>query len=136
MSYLLDTNVCIALINGTSRRIRARFDREVVQGVELFVPSVVAFELYYGAVKSQRRQENERSVDTLLSNFAPPLSFGVADAKRAGEVRAALESVGTPIGAYDYLIAAQALNRKLTVVTANEREFRRVSGLRVENWTQ
>jgi tRNA(fMet)-specific endonuclease VapC len=69
-----------------------------------------------------------------LSGLSAIKAFDEADARVAGQVRADLESAGTPIGMYDLLIAAQALRHDLTLVTANEREFRRIKGLRIENW--
>lgn len=133
MSYLLDTNVCIAIINERVA-IVDRFRRESRAGAQIFCSTIAAFELYYGIAKSQRKQANDRSVNIFLSGTVSPIDFEVADAKIAGEIRATLEFAGTPIGMYDLLIAGQALRRGLTLVTANEREFRRVRGLQWENW--
>jgi len=97
------------------------------------VSAVVAFELWYGAAKSARRQANRQRLETF---FAGPLELVPfdEDARAAGEVRAALESAGTPIGAYDLLIAGQALRYDATLVTANASEFARVADLRWEDW--
>jgi tRNA(fMet)-specific endonuclease VapC len=134
MTYLLDTNVCIALIKNRPVSVRLRFNRELGAGSQMSVSSITAFELFYGIAKSTRRQTNDRSVTALLSAMGAPLVFDASDAKIAGQVRAVLEAAGTPIGTYDLLIAGQAVSLGLTLVTANEREFRRVKGLQWENW--
>jgi tRNA(fMet)-specific endonuclease VapC len=131
---MLDTNACIALIKNDPAPVRYRFNREVRSGFRIFTSSVAAFELFYGIAKSARRHTNDRSVTALLSGLSAIKAFDEVDARVAGQVRADLESAGTPIGMYDLLIAAQALRYELTLVTANEREFRRIKGLRVENW--
>ena len=134
MSYMLDTNACIALIKDPLSHVRRRFDQEIKSGFQIFVSSVTSFELFYGAAKSSRQHHNEISIGALLSRVHGTLAFDDDDAKAAGQIRAVLEKSGTPIGQYDVLIAGQALRRGLTLVTANEREFRRVRGLRWENW--
>ncbi len=136
MSYLLDTNACVALINGSPVSVRERFEREKQRLSQVFVSSVAAFELFYGAAKSKKRGENEQALARMFATFVVVLPFDADDAKKAGDIRALLESSGKPIGAYDYLIAGQAANRNLILVTANEREFRRVHGLRWENWAK
>lgn len=90
------------------------------------------FELYFGAQASQRVRHNAEQIEQL---DMPILPFDAADARAAAEVRADLKRKGTPIGPYDTLIAGQALARGLIVVTGNRREFERVAGLRVEDWT-
>jgi tRNA(fMet)-specific endonuclease VapC len=134
MSYMLDTNACIALIKNPQSRVRRRFGQEMNSGAQIFVSSVSSFELFCGAVKSSRQQHNQVSVSALLSSVDGTLAFDDDDARTAGQIRAALEKAGTPIGPYDLLIAGQAVRRGHTLVTANEREFRRVPGLRWENW--
>jgi tRNA(fMet)-specific endonuclease VapC len=88
-------------------------------------------ELCFGAFKSQRRDRNLAIVDGLRIEVIP---FDQEDARHAGEIRADLAMQGTPIGAYDVLIAGQARARALIMVTRNLREFQRVEGLRSENW--
>lgn len=134
MTYLLDTNACIAIINGAPRNVRARFEREVDIKSELTVPSVAVFELWYGVVKSTRIVENTRLLEEFLNSPVAQIVFDSSDARMAGEIRLQLDRMGRPIGSYDTLIAAQAVRRGLILVTANEREFRRVQGLRWENW--
>ena len=134
MNYLLDTNACIALINGKSPGARARFEKAIEAGAEMLVPTVASFELWYGVAKSGRPEANARALEAFFAGPVRLLGFEEEDARQAGAVRAALEIAGKPIGAYDLLIAGQALCRKLTLVTANAREFGRVKGLVWEDW--
>jgi tRNA(fMet)-specific endonuclease VapC len=135
VNYLLDTNTCIAIINGTPAVTRERFRDAVAGGATVSVSAVAAFELWYGVAKSARREFNERRVEAFFSGPVDLVLFDDGDAQSAGRLRAALERKGTPIGAYDLLIAGQALARKATVVTANAKEFSRVVGLAREDWT-
>ena len=132
--YLLDTNACIALINGSPERVRARFSEAVDSGAEIWVPVLALYELWYGVEKSARREENAKRVATFVAGPIQLLAFEETDAETAGLIRAALEKTGKPIGAYDVLIAGQATCRGLTLVTANAREFKRVKNLKWENW--
>jgi tRNA(fMet)-specific endonuclease VapC len=134
MTYLLDTNACIALIDGTPKDVRRRFQRAIAKDATIFLSSVVAFELWYGAAKSQRKEANTERLHAFL---AGPLEWTVLDdedAREAGTVRAELEVAGKPIGAYDVLIAGQARRRGATLVTSNVSEFTRVAGLKWEDW--
>jgi len=134
IEYTLDTNACIALINGSSVTVRSRFKRALDDRSVVCVSTVVLHELWYGVSKSARRDHNTERVQTFLSGPIEILPFDDADARAAGEVRALLEQAGTPIGAYDALIAGQAVRRGITLVTANVREFARVDGLMREDW--
>lgn len=134
MIYSLDTNACIALINGTPAAVRERLARAMAAGGTIAVSSIVAFELWYGVGKSKRRSLNASRVEALLAGPLELLPFEAEDAEGAGQVRAVLETGGTPIGAYDVLIAGQALARGAIVVTANGSEFGRVTGLSWEDW--
>jgi tRNA(fMet)-specific endonuclease VapC len=136
LTYLLDTNACIALMNGRPEKVRHRFERACATGAGMTTSSVVVFELWYGVGKSQRPAANARRLATFLSGPVDVLEFDDGDAHAAGEVRADLERSGTPIGAYDVLIAGQSLRRRATLVTANAGEFSRVSGLRWEDWAR
>ena len=128
MKFLLDANAVIALLNGNT----VVLDRLRQHALEDFVVSaIVIHELRYGASKSRRPTENHARIDAL--RFAI-LDFDADDARQAGEVRAVLERAGTSIGAYDVLIAGQALARDLILVTHNTREFERVAGLQIEDW--
>ena len=134
--YLLDTNACIVLMNNTVPSVRSRFEKAVTKDVKVYVSSVVAFELWYGVEKSARKEANTKAAEKFLGEAVSLLPFDFEDAKWSGRVRAALESVGKPIGAYDVLIAGQALRHSLTLVTANAREFSRVKGLKWEDWAK
>ena len=136
MKYLLDTNACIALINGKPASVRARFQKATEAGAEMVVSSVVAFELCYGVAKSARPEVNAARVEAFFAGPLQLLAFDEEDAKSAGMIRAAMESVGRPIGAYDLLIARQALRHKMTLITANVREFRGVKGLAWQDWAR
>jgi tRNA(fMet)-specific endonuclease VapC len=131
----LDTNVVIGLLSGRPTFLRARFDMTFSDGAQLAISCIVYHELMFGAAASQHRERNEKAVFNLLQRGIEILNFDTADAHSAGIIRADLKAKGTPIGPYDMLIAAQALRRDATLVTANRREFQRVPGLKIEDWT-
>jgi tRNA(fMet)-specific endonuclease VapC len=130
----LDTNAIIALLNRSSMTVRVRLADAVHRREVVAVPTVVLFELRYGAAKSANRQRAARRIAELLAGPVEVLDFESDDAEEAGDIRAALERAGTPIGPYDVLIAGQARRRGALLVTANRREFARVPGLRTEDW--
>jgi tRNA(fMet)-specific endonuclease VapC len=136
VDYLLDTNACIALINGEPATVRARMQKATSGGDHVLVSSVAAFELWYGVAKSAKQDFNRKRLETFLAGPIMVLPFEDADARVAGSVRAALEGVGKPIGAYDLLMAGQALRHHLTLVTANVSEFSRVKGLVWLDWAK
>lgn len=132
MRYLLDTSIIVAALRRKTRdavlpRIRARPPGDVVTSV------VVAHELHFGALRSDRPEENRREIATLFADLEP-LPFTREDAEAAAVARVALRATGMLIGSYDALIAGQALARGLVLVTNNGREFGRVEGLAVEDW--
>jgi tRNA(fMet)-specific endonuclease VapC len=129
MRYLLDANAVIALLNDTKSAIARRVRRHAPR--DFGVSAVVIHELYYGAFKSHRVEQNVARVDALQFSV---LEFDEEDARQAGQIRADLASKGTPIGPYDVLIAGQAKARELTLVTHNTTEFERVPGLKLEDW--
>jgi len=133
-TYLLDTNACIALINGTEINVRRRFKRATARGSVILLSSIVAFELWYGVAKSQRKDSNTQRLETFLGGPLEWALFDEDDARAAGTVRAELETVGRPVGAYDVLLAGQARRRGATLVTSNTKEFARVQGLKWEDW--
>jgi tRNA(fMet)-specific endonuclease VapC len=133
-TYLLDTNACIALINGTEISVRRRFKRAVARESVILLSSFVAFELWYGFAKSQRKDSNTQRLETFLGGPLEWALFDEDDARAAGSVRAELENVGRPVGAYDVLLAGQARRRGATLVTSNTKEFARVQGLKWEDW--
>jgi tRNA(fMet)-specific endonuclease VapC len=131
--YLLDTNICIYLIKRQPAVLVAKLTAQAVGDVG--VSTITVAELEYGVEKSQQVERNR----TALAQFLLPLAIVDFDDRSAaayGQVRAALESAGTPIGALDTLIAAQALSLDAVLVTNNVREFSRVSRLKVENWVE
>lgn len=129
--FLLDTNVCISILNGSNRAIQTTFSAESPRTLRLC--SVVVAELLYGARKST---QVEASLGHLSTFFAPLTSvpFDNNCAAHYGLVRASLAYRGTPIGPNDLMIAAIALANDLTLVTNNTREFNRVVGLAVVDW--
>lgn len=128
--YLLDTNTLTAAIKGRSP---VREKLETVDASRLLVSPIVLGELLNGVEKSQRRSSNRNRLLGVLSGLQMvDLQPGVA--VLYGQIRATLESAGTPIVASDLWIAAHALSLEAVVVTDNEREFRRVPGLKVDNW--
>jgi tRNA(fMet)-specific endonuclease VapC len=130
----LDTNVVIGTINGRNPAIRARLGEHIESRVPIVLPVIALYEMRYGNAKSDRREAVERLLDAFLASGIAVIPFEQQDARHAGDIRAHLEARGTPIGHYDYLIAAQARRRGATLVTANQREFERVPGLMVTDW--
>ena len=135
MTYLLDTNAVIAVLKNQPASVRHRLRRARSEGASIAVSSVVLYELWYGVARSQRRSENAERLRVFLSADISVLPFDEEDARTAGDLRAALESAGKPIGPYDLLIATQALRRGATMVTANVSEFRRVARSFLQDWT-
>lgn len=133
MTYLLDTNTCIKYLNGTSDKIRDNLGSK--QPEEINVCSVVKGELYYGALKSAKSEKNLYKVRDFLDCFLS-LPFDDTVAEKYGEIRAKLEKAGTPIGPNDLFIAAIAASNDKTLVTNNTREFRRVEGIKLEDWEE
>jgi|SRR5215470_16570562 len=131
----LDTNAVIAAINCRPRSVRDRLLRALVENVVIGIPAIALYEMWYGAKKSARPQANTAALATFLTLDGTPWPFEAADAEEAGDIRVALERAGAPIGPYDILIAAQARRRGAILVTANEREFARVPGVKTEDWT-
>jgi len=129
----LDTNVVIALIGRRDHRIAERF--RALAGNDIALPVHVAIELWYGVWSSTRMRENAERLAIFFNAPIAVLPFDADDAREAGEIRAHLKRAGTPVGAYDVLIAAQARRRGATLATANAVEFARVPGLMVEDWT-
>jgi tRNA(fMet)-specific endonuclease VapC len=134
VNYLLETNACIALINGKPPSVRAKFQKATDAGAQVFVSSVALFELWYGVAKSSRREFNKKRLEAFFAGPVHPLSFEDGDAEIAGAIRADLEAAGKPLGAYDLLIAGQAMRNKLTLVTANISEFARIEDLDWADW--
>lgn len=131
MSRLLDTNVCVAFLNGSAATVRDKLLSMSPREVRLC--SVVKAELLYGARKSKRVSDNLMRLMQFFATF-DSLPFDDLAAEHYGMLRAQLEAAGTPIGANDMMIAATALASDSTLVTRNQSEFLRVTGLSVETW--
>lgn len=131
MKYLLDTDICIYIMNKRPAEVIARFKQYDVGDVGL--STITLSELQFGVAKSGKPKKNQQR----LADFAAPFSvipYEEAAAKAYGDIRYQLEKQGQSIGPLDLLIAAQAKSRKLVLVTNNEREFARIDDLEVENW--
>lgn len=132
MKYLLDTDTCIYALKKNERVL----DRLLSESRDQIAISVITeAELRTGAAKSSSPAKTLTLVEKFLSPIAL-LEFTSDDAIAYASVRSRLERAGTPIGPLDTLIASQAVARKLTLVSNNEREFRRVAGLTVQNWSR
>jgi tRNA(fMet)-specific endonuclease VapC len=132
---VLDTNVVIALLSGRTPITRQKFRTHMSTGRPIVLPIIALFELRYGIEKSARPEANAAALNEFLGQGLHILAFSEDDAHGAAIIRSSLEAKGLPIGPYDILIAAQALTRSATLVTANTREFQRIDGLAVEDWT-
>ena len=131
MKYLLDTNVWVDYITGRYPTVVIRIQQSPPD--DLCLSSVVMAELRYGAEKSQRKRANHRLLDTLAREVRC-VDFDLDGASAYGGLRTALESRGRPLGPYDMMIAAHVLSLGLILVTDNEREFKQVESLQMENW--
>jgi tRNA(fMet)-specific endonuclease VapC len=131
LTYLLDTNVCIRLLNNTSPAVASRLAERQAQ--DIYLCTVVQMELYYGAYRSAKTKENIGLLERFFSQFRI-LPFDPQAARLAGDIRSQLAALGTPIGPYDLQIAAIALANDMTLVTHNTAEFGRVTGLQIEDW--
>jgi tRNA(fMet)-specific endonuclease VapC len=129
----LDTNVVIGCLKGIPLAWVERLERELSHDA-VALPVIVLFELIYGVAKSARRRDNAERLATFLQLPIAILPFEAGDAEDAGDIRATLERAGTPIGAHDVLIAAQARRRDAVLITACQREFGRVPRLKTEDW--
>ncbi len=131
MTYLLDTNICIYVINARPPQVLDRFRQERLG--EITLSSISAAELAYGVIKSGS-ERNKRALEMFMS-LLEILPFDEKTIWEYGRVRSDLERIGQPIGALDTMIAAHALSIDAVLVTNNTKEFSRVHGLRIENWT-
>lgn len=132
MIYMLDTNICIYVINAKPKIVLDHF-REKGLG-DIGISSVTAAELAFGVAKSGSAR-NRQALEMFLSTLEI-LPFDESTIWHYGELRTHLEQRGQPIGTLDTMIAAHALATHTILVTNNTREFEHVSGLRLENWTE
>jgi tRNA(fMet)-specific endonuclease VapC len=129
--WLLDTSVCVPLVNGTDRALAKRVLRSDPR--TLVLCSVVKAELHFGARHSTRVAENVDRLERFCAAFQS-LPFDDDAAEQYGQIRSSLQRAGNPIGANDLMIASTALATSSTLVTRNVKEFTRVPGLAVERW--
>ncbi len=127
---MLDTNIIIYTIKNKPEIVRAAFKKHHGQ---MCITTVTLMELVYGAEKSAQPERNLKEIEGFAARLEV-LPFDNAAAFHTGQVRAELTKVGKPIGPYDQMIAGHARSQGLILVTNNEKEFKRVSGLRLENW--
>lgn len=130
LKYLLDTNICIFTMKNKPQIVRDAFNRHDGQ---MCISSVTLMELIVGAEKSLQVERNLHAIEGFTARLVV-LPYDVGAANHTGQIRADLKRKGTPVGAYDYMIAGHARSQGLIVVTNNRREFDRVPGLRVEDW--
>ncbi len=130
LTYVLDTNIVIYAIKRRPPEVAARFE---AQDGRMAISSVSVGELVFGVERSSMPAANMAVLESMLARLTV-LPFDEAAAFHFGQVRAELYQRGQPIGPYDMMIAGHARSRGLIVVTNNNKEFERVSGLRVENW--
>lgn len=132
MKFMLDTNTCIYIIKQKPAKVLKHF--KVYSVGEIGISSITLAELRFGVEKSLHVQKNADALDA----FILPLEIADFDEKAAkvyGEIRSMLEKAENPIGSMDMLIGAHALSLNATLVTNNIKEFKRIKGLRVINWT-
>ncbi len=130
MTFMLDTDLCIYVINERDPNLRTKFNSHLGS---LYVSSLSVAELQYGVQKSKARARNRRVLDEFL-DYMNIVAFDDRAAASYGYARFQLEKKGIPVGPIDCFIAAHAASLDMTLVTNNEREFNRFPGLRVENW--
>jgi tRNA(fMet)-specific endonuclease VapC len=133
VNYLLDTNTCIFIINHKPESVRQKMQSIPIGHIA--VSSVTVSELDYGIAKSAAQKRNQAALEKFLMPLEV-LAYDEAAARHYGAMRAKHEKKGTPIGSMDMMIAAHALSLRLTVITNNLREFKRVQGLKVADWTK
>lgn len=130
LQFMLDTNICIYINKKRPLKLLERFNSVTGQ---VCISTITAGELYFGAEKSERKIENYAALERFFGRM-DVLPFSKEAASHYAQIRTLLQKSGKLIGPYDMLIGAHARSEGLTLVTNNEREFRRISGLRVENW--
>jgi tRNA(fMet)-specific endonuclease VapC len=133
MNCLLDTNICIYIINRKPAAVLKRVQAK--QPGRVAISTITVAELEYGVARSRYPQRNRLALLEFLVPFAI-LDFDQQAAMEYGLIRSSLESKGRPVGPMDLLLAAQAKSHNLILVTNDEKEFARVDGLRIENWAR
>lgn len=132
MTHMLDTNTCIFLMKG--KPVSVRDCLAALNEVRVCLSSVVVSELWFGVYNSRLIERNKQALECFLQPFEE-LAYG-GDANRIyGRHRAVLKKAGTPIGSLDMLIAAHALSEDAILITNNIREFSRIEGLKLQDWS-
>ena len=131
LKYMLDTNIVIYTIKNRPVRVREVFQRHSGQ---MAISAVTFGELIYGAERSSQPERNLNDIEGMIARLEV-LPFDELAAAHFGQLRAELARAGTPIGPFDQMIAGHARALGLVLVTNNVDEFKRVLGLRIENWT-
>jgi len=131
MKYLIDTNICIYIMNNHPPEVLEKF-KHIGVG-EVGISSISVSELHYGACKSKKIEQNIKRLEEFLYPF-DILTYDENASREYGKVRSQLEKKGQIIGPLDMLIAAHAISRELAIITNNTKEFRRIRSLKVENW--
>ena len=133
MNYLIDTNICIYLMNEKPLKVIEKFKNTEIG--QIGISTITVSELKYGVAKSKYQKQNSKRLEEFLIPFEI-LPYDETASNYYGRIRFQLESEGKVIGPLDMLIAAHALSKDLTLVTNNEKEFLRIKSLKVENWAQ
>jgi tRNA(fMet)-specific endonuclease VapC len=133
MRYLIDTNICIYLMNQKPHRLIQKL--KYFQVGDIGLSSITLAELQYGVSKSKSKRNNQIRLNEFLVPFEI-LPFDERHTITYGEIRSQLKKVRKIIGPLDLLIAAHALSEEFILITNNDKEFKRVKGLSVENWTK
>lgn len=131
MKYLLDTNICIYIIKNKYVEISNKISKIGIENIG--ISTITIAEMEYGIAKSSKPQEAESKLYEFLVPFEI-LGFNLNAARYYGKIRKELFVKGTPIGEMDMMIASIAMANNMKVVTNNQKEFERVSGLKIENW--
>ncbi len=130
ITHLLDTNIVIYTLKNKPSQVRTAFEKHYGK---IAISTITVMELVYGAERSVDPQKNLAQIEGLVARLET-LDYVAQAAYHTGQIRADLANKGTPIGPYDQMLAGQARSNGLVIVTNNEKEFKRVEGLRVENW--
>jgi len=133
MNYLLDTNICIYIINKKPAAVLKRVQSK--RPGQIATSTITIAELAYGVARSRYPDRNRIALLEFLFPFTI-LDFDQRAAIEYGQIRALLDAKGRPVGPMDLLLAAQAKSHNLILVTNNEKEFQRIGGLRIENWAR
>ncbi len=131
MIRFLDTNICIYFLKGAHPPVKTRLMEHGPQDIK--IPAIVKAELLYGAVKSTKREENQKRVARFLEPFEI-VPFDDSATAFYADIRSQTEASGTPVGPNDLIIAATVLSQNGVLVTNNTKEFQRIQDLMVENW--